>query len=99
MRRVRESLPEAERAGPAAHFVCALALAWPDGHCETVEGFAHGTLVWPPRGDGGFGYDPIFVPLGGTRTYAELGRQGKHGVSHRSEAFRRLLAACFPDAR
>lgn len=83
------------QADRRAHFVCALALAWPDGHCETFEGRVHGTLVWPPRGSEGFGYDPIFLPNGHKRTFGEMAPSAKHAISHRAEAVRRLLAACF----
>jgi len=75
-----------------AHFVCALALCWPDGRCETFEGRVYGTLVVPPRGGHGFGYDPIFVPLGGTRTFGEINPEEKDRISHRAEAFRQLVA-------
>jgi len=77
-----------------AAFVCALALAWPDGHAEVFEGQVSGTLVWPPRGDRGFGYDPMFVPEGGTETYGEIDPDRKHRTSHRADAFRQLVAAC-----
>ena len=79
----------------SAHFVCALALAWPDGHVEWFEGRADGTLVWPPRGTVGFGYDPVFVPLGHDRSYAELEPAEKHAISHRADAFAQLVAAVF----
>jgi XTP/dITP diphosphohydrolase len=78
-----------------AHFVCVLALAWPDGHCETVEGRVDGTLVWPPRGARGFGYDPMFLPEGRDRTFGEMAPEDKHAISHRAHAFRKLIAACF----
>jgi XTP/dITP diphosphohydrolase len=78
-----------------AHFVCALALCWPDGHCETVEGRVHGTVTWPPRGDKGFGYDPIFMPDGHDTTFAEMDPAAKHRISHRADAFRQLVARCF----
>lgn len=80
-----------------AHFVCALTLAWPDGHMETFEGRVDGTLVWPPRGDRGFGYDPIFQPEGHTVTFAEMDPAAKHAMSHRARAFALLVAACFKD--
>jgi len=89
---------EGELAGASdrrAHFVCALSLAWPDGHVETFEGKAGGTLVWPPRGDRGFGYDPVFRPDGYDLTYGEMEPDAKHAISHRAEAFRKLIAACF----
>jgi len=78
-----------------AAFVCVLSLAWPDGHAETVRGEVEGTLVFPPRGTRGFGYDPIFVPEGGTLTFGEMEPAAKHAISHRAVAFRRLIAACF----
>ncbi len=78
-----------------ARFVAALALAWPDGHIETFRGEARGTLVWPPRGERGFGYDPIFVPEGGRLTFGEMDPALKHAISHRADAFRKLVAACF----
>ncbi|MEI8396874.1 MAG: non-canonical purine NTP pyrophosphatase [Rhodospirillaceae bacterium] len=93
MARVNDELGSA--ADRSACFVCALTLAWPDGHCETVEGRVHGTLVWPPRGTNGFGYDPIFVPDGYTETFGELPAAVKHGLSHRADAFRKLVDRCF----
>lgn len=78
-----------------AHFVCALSLGWPDGHCETVEGYVYGRLVWPPRGDRGFGYDPIFVPDGYDITFGEMNPDQKHRISHRADAFRQLTDRCF----
>jgi len=78
-----------------AQFVCALSLCWPDGHCETFEGHVDGTLVWPPRGGRGFGYDPVFLPAGGSRTFGEMDPDAKHAISHRADAFRQLVAACF----
>lgn len=88
---------EVEAAGPDAghdaHFVCALSLAWPDGAIESFEGKVHGTLVWPPRGVNGFGYDPMFVANGDTRTFGELAPAEKHAVSHRAAAFAKLVEA------
>lgn len=78
-----------------ANFACALALCWPDGHCETFLGRVDGRLVWPPRGEKGFGYDPMFVADGMTRTFAEIEPDAKHAISHRAAAFRKLVAACF----
>ncbi|HEX8380319.1 MAG TPA: RdgB/HAM1 family non-canonical purine NTP pyrophosphatase [Allosphingosinicella sp.] len=94
MRRVWEALealgPEASRN---AHFVCALAVCWPDGRSEWFEGRVEGTLTWPPRGDRGFGYDPIFVPAGRDITFGEMDPVEKHRISHRADAFRKLVAA------
>jgi len=96
MKRVHDELealgPEASRN---AHFVCALALCWPDGHCEWFEGRVDGTIVWPPRGGNGFGYDPIFLPAGGEQTFGEMDPAEKHAISHRADAFRKLVAALF----
>lgn len=78
-----------------ARFVCALALCWPDGHCEVFEGKVEGTLAFPPRGTHGFGYDPIFVADGRTLTFGEMAPTEKHAISHRADAFRQLQAACF----
>lgn len=86
-----------EEADRSAHFVCALALAWPDGHCETFEGRVDGTLVWPPRGSHGFGYDPIFLPDGETLTFGEMEPTEKHAMSHRARAFAQLVAACLAE--
>jgi XTP/dITP diphosphohydrolase len=78
-----------------ARFVCALALCWPDGHCEVFEGKVEGSLAFPPRGTHGFGYDPIFVAEGRTLTFGEMAPAEKHAISHRADAFRQLVAACF----
>jgi XTP/dITP diphosphohydrolase len=82
-----------------AHFVAVLALAWPDGRVEAFRGEAHGLLIWPPRGNKGFGYDPMFQPLGDTRTFGEIEPEEKHRISHRADAFRKLVAACFEPRR
>jgi XTP/dITP diphosphohydrolase len=89
--------PERRRA----HFVAALCLAWPDGHIEAFEGRVDGVVVWPPRGDAGFGYDPLFLPDGFDRTFGQMSAQEKHGLpphgkglSHRARAFVMLADAC-----
>jgi XTP/dITP diphosphohydrolase len=79
----------------SAKFVCALALCWPDGHGEAFEGEVHGHLSFPPRGEKGFGYDPIFVPTGFETTFAEMEPTAKHAMSHRARAFAQLVKACF----
>jgi XTP/dITP diphosphohydrolase len=81
--------------GRDAHFVCALALAWPDGHVEWFEGRVDGVLVWPPRGENGFGYDAMFQPVGMDQTFGEIEPDAKHAISHRADAFRQLVAAVF----
>lgn len=78
-----------------AQFICALSLAWPDGHCDTFEGKVAGKLTFPPRGTHGFGYDPIFIPEGFDITFGEMDPVKKHEMSHRADAFRQLVAACF----
>lgn len=79
---------------PAASFVAVLALAWPDGESVAFRGEVRGRLTFPPRGDKGFGYDPIFVPLGHEETFGEMEPAKKHAMSHRADAFRNLAAAC-----
>ena len=99
MRKIEEKLRAAGATDPAdtqarkAHFACALALAWPDGEAETFEGRVHGHLTWPPRGEKGFGYDPVFIPQGHDITFAEMAPERKHAMSHRARAFEKLLAA------
>ena len=78
-----------------AAFHCTLAIAWPDGEHAVYEGRAEGSLVWPPRGDLGFGYDPVFVPAGRSETFAEIDPEEKHRISHRADAFARLVAEQF----
>ena len=101
MRNVEELLAQDGSGDRRAHFVAALCLAWPDGHTETVRGEVHGLLVWPPRGDAGFGYDPMFLPEGETRTFGEMTAEEKHGLkpgegglSHRARAFEAFAERC-----
>ena len=98
MRAMEKVWREVQAAGPEAghdaHFACALAIAWPnDGQAENFEGRIDGTLTWPPRGDNGFGYDPIFVPTGHDATFGEMDPNEKHRISHRADAFRKLVKA------
>ena len=86
-----EQGPDIDRS---ACFVATLALAWPDGHSEVFEGRVEGKLVWPPRGALGFGYDPVFQPNGFEQTFAELDPAQKQAMSHRADAFAKLVAAC-----
>ncbi|MCE2747226.1 MAG: non-canonical purine NTP pyrophosphatase [Rhodobacter sp.] len=78
-----------------ARFCCTLVLAWPDGEDTVFQGFADGTLVWPPRGTQGHGYDPMFQPDGHSLTFGEMDRWEKNLISHRADAFRKLVAGCF----
>ncbi|WP_169543502.1 RdgB/HAM1 family non-canonical purine NTP pyrophosphatase [Sneathiella aquimaris] len=98
---VKEKLDEtgAFAAGDLkASFFCALSLAWPDGHTETFEGRIDGRFNWPPRGDNGFGYDPVFTPTGHDLTFAEMQPEDKLAINHRADAFRQLIDACFAKA-
>ncbi len=79
----------------SAYFVCVLALAWPDGHTEVFEGRVHGEIVWPMRGDKGFGYDPIFQAEGYNITFAEMEPEAKRAISHRRKAFDQMVQSCF----
>jgi XTP/dITP diphosphohydrolase len=104
MSRIERLLAERGASEPAkrkAHFVSALCVAWPDGHCEEVEARVDGALVWPPRGVAGFGYDPMFLPDGHERTFGEMTSIEKHGLpplgkglSHRARAFVKLAERC-----
>lgn len=104
MARVERELQKRGAGDRRAHFVSALVIAWPDGHEELFEGRVFGEVVWPPRGDKGFGYDPMFQPDGYSQTFGELSSDEKHGIdwsrpadpalSHRARAFQRLAAGC-----
>ena len=92
MERVQQELGDKDRD---AIFVAVLALAWPNGGVELFRGEVAGMLIWPPRGDRGFGYDPMFVPLGGIETFGEMNPAEKHKISHRARAFAKLVDTCF----
>jgi XTP/dITP diphosphohydrolase len=94
MERVRQELEETGSSDRSARFVCCLCLAWPDGRTEAFLGEVAGHLSFPPRGTMGFGFDPIFVPEGYDKTFAELDPATKHAISHRADAFRKLVATC-----
>jgi XTP/dITP diphosphohydrolase len=93
MKKVEERLEEARASDFSAWFTSALAVAWPGGPAVVVEGRVDGTLTFPPRGDRGFGYDPIFIPEGFDRTFGEMEPAAKDGMSHRARAFEKLKAA------
>lgn len=97
MERVRRELELSGSSDRSARFVCCLCLAWPDGHHEAFMGKVEGALIFPPRGTMGFGFDPIFVPDGYDKTFAELDPATKHAISHRADAFGKLVAACLSD--
>ena len=103
-KKVEDALREQNAVTPdrrKAHFISALCVAWPDGHLEEFEGRVDGTLIWPPRGDLGFGYDAMFLPDGYEKTFGEMSGEEKHGLpplgqglSHRARAFLKLTEAC-----
>lgn len=95
MEKIRLGLIEEGTLDTRAYFICGLALAWPDGHVEYFEGRVDGELTWPPRGEKGFGYDPMFIPNGYEETFGEMDPEKKHAMSHRADAFRQLVDACF----
>lgn len=92
MQRVWDELGKRGAKNLSARFICVLALAKPGGGVETFDGAVEGSLVWPPRGDQGFGYDPIFIPHGHTRTFGEMAGDEKHPLTHRARAFEKLAA-------
>ena len=96
MRRVHDEAGAGLDADPAAWFVAVLCLAWPDGSDTTFEGRIDGRFVWPPRGSGGHGYDPVFVPNGDARSFAEMLESEKNAISHRARAFATFRDACLP---
>lgn len=106
MAKVETALAEKQASSPdqrRGYFCAVLCLCWPDGHAEYFRGEAHGTMVWPPRGELGFGYDPVFQPDGHERTFGEMNADEKHslkdgdGLSHRAKAFAKFAAACLND--
>ncbi|HEY8189931.1 MAG TPA: non-canonical purine NTP pyrophosphatase, partial [Micavibrio sp.] len=89
MKKVHEAM--GHHADRSAHFICALALVLPHGECKIFEGRVDGALIWPPRGDKGFGYDPIFVPEGCVSTFGEMTPEEKQAISHRTRAFEKFV--------
>lgn len=94
MKSVHDKMSASATTSDRAHFVCVLALAWPDGHAEAFRGEVHGRLTWPPRGSKGFGYDPIFIADGYDITFGEMEPERKHAISHRARAFAKFVEAC-----
>ena len=96
MKKVWDLLEEKSTPEPrTARFCCTLCLAWPDGHDEVFEGSVSGRLVWPMRGELGFGFDPIFMPDGENETFGQMDPAKKHAMSHRADAFKKMVSACF----
>ncbi len=93
MEKVERALHDVDATDRSAAFHCCLAVVWPDGHEELFHGIVKGELVWPPRGDRGFGFDPVFVADGETETFGEMDPAKKHAMSHRADAFAKLKAA------
>ena len=94
MERVHRELGDKNRS---AKFVAVLALVWPGGNIQLFRGEVEGSLTWPPRGDRGFGYDPIFIPIGANLTFGEIDPEEKHRISHRARAFAKLVEHCFSE--
>ncbi len=97
MARLNRDMAASGRPERTARFICVLALVWPDGEEAAFEGKVEGEITFPPRGDHGFGYDPVFQPLGHSISFGEMDPTEKHGMSHRADAFRQLIAACLSD--
>ena len=99
MKKVQDAIEEydttEQKADRSASFICALSIAWPDGHTEVFEGRVEGHMVWPARGEKGFGYDPTFQPEGFDITFGEMDPPAKHAMSHRADAFKQLVENCF----
>lgn len=97
MSKINESIEKLETPSYDCFFVCALSLSWPNGSNVTVNGKIDGKFSWPPKGNFGFGYDPIFKPLGYNLTFGEMHPEFKHSISHRALAFKKLKSMCFPN--
>ncbi|GJL86645.1 MAG: non-canonical purine NTP pyrophosphatase [Minwuia thermotolerans] len=97
MARLNRDMTASGRPERTARFICALALVWPDDEEVAFEGKVEGEITFPPRGGHGFGYDPVFQPLGHSISFGEMDPAKKHGMSHRADAFRQLIAACLSD--
>ena len=96
---INKEIQKKKNPNYVCQFVCALSISWPDGHDVTVSGQVNGKYSWPPKGKKGFGYDPIFKPLGYNITFAEMDPVLKHEISHRSIAFNKLINFCFPSLK
>ena len=96
MYRINDSIKNVETPSYDCFFVCALSLSWPNGNKIAVSGKIYGKFSWPPKGSFGFGYDPIFKPLGYDETFGEMDPEFKHSISHRALAFNKLKRLCFP---
>ena len=99
MFKIKDAIQKVKTPNYDCFFVCALSLSWPNGNYVTVSGKIKGKFSWPPKGKFGFGYDPIFKPLGYDETFAEMDPEFKHSISHRALAFKKLINVCFPSLK
>ena len=99
MSKINDAIKEKKNPNYECYFICSLSISWPDKYDVTVSGQVNGKFTWPPKGDKGFGYDPIFKPLGYDITFAEMDPLFKHKISHRSIAFNKLVDLCFPNLK
>ena len=99
MSKINSAIKEKKNPNYDCYFMCSLSISWPDNYDVTVSGSVDGKFSWPPKGDKGFGYDPIFKPLGYNMTFAEMDPFLKHKISHRSIAFSKLIDLCFPNLK
>ena len=99
MLKVHKAIKNITNPNLKCNFVCSLSICWPDQFDVTVSGSVEGVFTWPPRGQNGFGYDPVFIPIGYKKTYGELEPKFKHSISHRSIAFDKLINICFPSLK
>ena len=99
MSKINTAIKEVKQPNYDCYFICSLSIFWPDKFDVTVSGKVHGKFSWPPKGDKGFGYDPIFRPLGYNMSFAEMDPNFKHKISHRSIAFNKLINLCFPNLK
>ena len=97
MSKIYEKLKNIQNPTYSCYFTCSLSLCWPDGHHVTVSGSVYGKFSWPPKGKKGFGYDPVFIPLGKKQTFGQMSPEYKHRISHRHKAFKKLNKLCFPN--
>ena len=99
MSKINTAIKEVKQPNYDCYFICSLSISWPDKFDVTVSGKVHGKFSWPPKGDKGFGYDPIFRQLGYNMSFAEMDPNYKHKISHRSIAFNKLINLCFPNLK
>jgi XTP/dITP diphosphohydrolase len=99
MVKINQAINKTINPSKKCFFVCSLSVCWPDEFNVTVSGSVNGVFNWPPKGQNGFGYDPIFKPIGFNKTFGELDPEFKHSISHRFLAFKKLINICFPSLK